>query len=298
MTSPTVVVRRVRPTDAAAVLDAFADEEMSRQGDVHDEATAAAYTQRLVDNPFAFAIDDGGTLVGVVAITADQQNRLGWFWYWTHRAHRGRGLAGRAAATLANWALREGGLERLELGHRSNNLASGAVARAAGFVPEGVERQKFLVDGERIDVLTYGRLRTDPWPTTPDLPIDTSDSPAGRGPVRVVRVIPDLPVDDLADMDEFLTGYLGMRREDLGLDWVTRYTAGTGAVVQTVTRDATAGERPVLSVAVDDVDAAYDEARARGYEIVHPLTTEPWGVRRFFVRTPGGHVVNVLRHRA
>jgi RimJ/RimL family protein N-acetyltransferase/catechol 2,3-dioxygenase-like lactoylglutathione lyase family enzyme len=298
MTSPTVVVRRVRPTDAAAVLDAFADEEMSRQGDVHDEATAAAYTQRLVDNPFAFAIDDGGTLVGVVAITADQQNRLGWFWYWTHRAHRGRGLAGRAAATLANWALREGGFERLELGHRSNNPASGAVARAAGFVPEAVERQKFLVDGERIDVLTYGRLRTDPWPTTPELPIDTSDGPAGRGPVRVVRVIPDLPVDDLADMDEFLTGYLGMRREDLGLDWVTRYTTGTAAVVQTVTRDATAGERPVLSVAVDDVDAAYDEARARGYEIVHQLTTEPWGVRRFFVRTPGGHVVNVLRHRA
>jgi RimJ/RimL family protein N-acetyltransferase len=62
------------------------------------------------------------------------------------------------------------GLERLELGHRVNNPASGAVARAAGFVHEGTEREKFLVDGERIDVLTYGRLRSDPWPETPYLP--------------------------------------------------------------------------------------------------------------------------------
>lgn len=168
----TVVLRRVRPTDAPAVLDAFADEEMSRQGDVRDEATAAAYTQRLADNPYAFALDDGGSLVGVVAITADHENRLGWFWYWTHSSHRGRGLASCAAATVANWALQEGGLERLELGHRANNPASGAVARAAGFVPEGVERQKFLVDGQRIDVLTYGRLRSDPWPDTAGLPLE------------------------------------------------------------------------------------------------------------------------------
>ena len=40
----------------------------------------------------------------------------------------------------------------------------------------------------------------------------------------------------------------------------------------------------------------HDEAVAAGYEIVHPLTDEPWGVRRFFVRTPGGVVVNVLAH--
>ena len=45
-----------------------------------------------------------------------------------------------------------------------------------------------------------------------------------------------------------------------------------------------------------DVEAAYTEAQAAGYEIVHPLTTEPWGVRRFFVRAPDGTVVNVAQH--
>ncbi len=87
-----------------------------------------------------------------------------------HAAHRGRGATARAVATVSDRALREApdgdGLERLELGHRANNPASGGVARAAGFVLEGRERGKFLIDGERVDVLTYGRLRTDPWPTT------------------------------------------------------------------------------------------------------------------------------------
>jgi hypothetical protein len=33
------------------------------------------------------------------------------------------------------------------------------------------------------------------------------------------------------------------------------------------------------------------------YEIVHPLTTEPWGLRRFLVRAPDGNVINVNSHK-
>ena len=79
---------------------------------------------------------------------------------------------------------------------------------------------------------------------------------------------------------------------------MARYTSPeSGAQVQLVTRDATAPEDPAISVKVDDVDAAYEEARRRGYCIVHPLRDEPWGVRRFFVRAPDGTVLNVVRHR-
>jgi len=46
------------------------------------------------------------------------------------------------------------------------------------------------------------------------------------------------------------------------------------------------------------VDAAWEEAQRRGYEVVHPLTDEPWGIRRFFVRGPDGHVINVAQHRS
>jgi uncharacterized glyoxalase superfamily protein PhnB len=82
------------------------------------------------------------------------------------------------------------------------------------------------------------------------------------------------------------------------MGWVARYTSpDTGVNVQLVTRDAVAPEDPVISVFTEDVDGAYAQARELGYEIVHPLTTEPWGVRRFFVRAPDGTVINVVRHR-
>jgi uncharacterized glyoxalase superfamily protein PhnB len=63
-----------------------------------------------------------------------------------------------------------------------------------------------------------------------------------------------------------------------------------------MTHDATAPVVPVASIHVDDVDASYQAARAAGGEIVHELTDEPWGVQRFFVREPSGHVINILAH--
>lgn len=48
-------------------------------------------------------------------------------------------------------------------------------------------------------------------------------------------------------------------------------------MVLLVTGDATALVPPVISAHADDVEAAYAEARERGLEIVHPLTTEEWG---------------------
>ena len=44
-------------------------------------------------------------------------------------------------------------------------------------------------------------------------------------------------------------------------------------------------------------EEAYEDAKRRGFEIVHPLTTEPWGIRRFFVRAPDGNVININNHK-
>jgi predicted enzyme related to lactoylglutathione lyase len=116
--------------------------------------------------------------------------------------------------------------------------------------------------------------------------------------MRVNRITTNLPVPDLEAAKHFYTGYLGLSTEEFNLGWVARYTSPeTGAHVQLVTRDATAPEDSVISVHTDDLDAAYAEAQELGYEIVHPMTTEPWGVRRFFVRAPDGNVINVVRHR-
>jgi predicted enzyme related to lactoylglutathione lyase len=108
----------------------------------------------------------------------------------------------------------------------------------------------------------------------------------------------NLSVPDIGQAQEFYMEYLGLSSEEFNLGWVARLTTPDGrAAVQLVTRDATALEDSAISIAVGaDVDQAYQDAIGRGYEIVHPLTTEPWGVRRFFVRAPDGNVVNVTSH--
>jgi predicted enzyme related to lactoylglutathione lyase len=116
--------------------------------------------------------------------------------------------------------------------------------------------------------------------------------------MRATRIMANLRVDDIEATKSFYTDYLGLSTEEFNMGWVARYTSpDTRANVQLVTRDATAPEDSVISVQTVDVEGAYEEAQKLSYEIVHPMTTEPWGVRRFFVRAPDGNVINVVRHR-
>jgi predicted enzyme related to lactoylglutathione lyase len=116
--------------------------------------------------------------------------------------------------------------------------------------------------------------------------------------MRVNRIIVDLPVADIDSARDFYSGFLGLDVEEFNMGWVARYTSPeTGAQIQLVTGDARAPENPAASVQVDDVDEAYEDAQRRGFDIVYPITTEPWGVRRFFVRAPDGNVLNIVRHR-
>jgi PAS domain S-box-containing protein len=119
-------------------------------------------------------------------------------------------------------------------------------------------------------------------------------SPVDGTPPRVRRIVANLAVADPGADAPFWTGLLGLETA-MDLGWVVNHRAGS-AQVQLIPRDATAPEDSRVSVEVADVDAVYARAVADGYEIVHPLTDEAWGVRRFFVRTPQGVVVNVLAH--
>ncbi len=114
--------------------------------------------------------------------------------------------------------------------------------------------------------------------------------------MKAVEIITNLHTDDVERAREFFR-FLGLTEDGMNQGWVARFSSPDScACVQVVTRDATAPEDSVMTIKVDDVDAAYEEAQQRGYEIVHPITNEPWGIRRFFVRSPDGHVINVARH--
>lgn len=111
------------------------------------------------------------------------------------------------------------------------------------------------------------------------------------------RIVPNLKVEDATDGHEFYVDFLGLEKAfDLG--WIASFRSpdNRGVQMSLVTGDLTAPEDSVMSVNVVDVDDAYARAQQQGYEIVHPLTHEPWGVRRFFVRDPHGHVINIVGH--
>ncbi len=116
--------------------------------------------------------------------------------------------------------------------------------------------------------------------------------------MRVTRIMANLPVADVEAAKSFYTDFLGLSTEEFNMGWVARYThPQSGAHLKLVTHDATAPADSVISVQIPDIESAYEEALKHGYEIVHPITTQPRGVRRFLVRAPDGNVINIVRHR-
>ncbi|UUZ59923.1 VOC family protein [Nocardioides sp. B-3] len=113
----------------------------------------------------------------------------------------------------------------------------------------------------------------------------------------VRRVVPDLASASLDAAKDFYGDVLGLLPV-MDHGWIVTLAdpERANARVNLMSHDATAAVIPAASIEVDDVDACYSAAIHVGAEIVHPLTDEPWGVRRFFVRDPDGHVINVLSH--
>ena len=119
--------------------------------------------------------------------------------------------------------------------------------------------------------------------------------------MTIRRAIPNLPVEDLASSREFYAGFLGF---DVAMDeeGFTMFASPSNRTAQITLADKhnPGQDRGIseaqISVEVEDVDALHAAAVERGLEIVYPLTNEPWGIRRFFVKDPDGTVINVAQH--
>ena len=114
--------------------------------------------------------------------------------------------------------------------------------------------------------------------------------------MTVGRVVPIITVADLDVARDAYVQTLGLR-EVMNHGWIITLADDQNRnQISLLTKDATAAVNPVVSIEVDDVNAAYEAAVDAGLTIVHPLSDEEWGVRRFFFADPSGTVVNVLSH--
>jgi catechol 2,3-dioxygenase-like lactoylglutathione lyase family enzyme len=115
--------------------------------------------------------------------------------------------------------------------------------------------------------------------------------------MTVRRIVPNLEVADRTAAGRFYADLLGLSVV-MDQGWITTVAEAAQPLNQLslLTHDATGPVVAAVSIEVDDVDAAYQRALDQGVQIDYPLTDEPWGVRRFFLRDPDGHVINVLGH--
>lgn len=113
------------------------------------------------------------------------------------------------------------------------------------------------------------------------------------------RIVPNIATDSVEGVRDFYAVLFDLAVV-MDLGWIVAMAEDGAAAPQIgIASEGGAGTPvPSISVEVDDVDATHARAVAMGARITYPLTDEPWGVRRFFLRDPAGTLVNVLSHGA
>lgn len=117
--------------------------------------------------------------------------------------------------------------------------------------------------------------------------------------MAVRRIVPNIAAGNVELAQTFYGDVLAM---DVVMDlgWIMTFGAAgdTHAEPQiSVAEQGGSGTQvPYISVEVDNLDEVCERARSSGFAIEYGPSTEPWGVRRFYVRDPFGRLINILIH--
>jgi len=163
-----VFLRRWHVGDIRALVAACGDGEITRWTPVpadYDEAAAAAYVHRadeLWDSGrgagFAIVGAATGELLGAVELRLRSGGR-GTIGFWLAADARGRGIATRAVRLVAEWALRDLRVHRIEVATDPRNEPSHRVVERAGFARAAFRRRAIKLKGERRSSVIFARTR-------------------------------------------------------------------------------------------------------------------------------------------
>ena len=115
--------------------------------------------------------------------------------------------------------------------------------------------------------------------------------------MTVLRIVANIAADAVPDVHKFYANLFGLDAV-MDLGWIVTLASREGTVPQIsiLSEGGSGAPVPDISIEVNDVNDVYRRAREMGCEVVHELTDEPWGVRRFFITDPTGKLLNVLSH--
>jgi predicted enzyme related to lactoylglutathione lyase len=113
--------------------------------------------------------------------------------------------------------------------------------------------------------------------------------------MTVTRIVANLSAPDPTELARF---YERVFQLDLPHDmgWIAFLSKDATQKIElhTASQGGSGTELPVISIGVDDLDAAEAAVRGAGAEVVYGPVSEAWGLRRFFFRDPAGNLVNVV----
>ncbi|MEU4471463.1 GNAT family N-acetyltransferase [Micromonospora sp. NPDC023888] len=129
-----------------------------------DEWLTGTVRRRLDGDGVLLALLDAasGEIVGSIGLRdIDWRAGRGEIGYGVRASRRGRGYAATAARVVGRWALTDGGMRRVQLRSRVDNIASLRVAEKAGYQREGTLRMADW-DGEKThDLAVFSMISTD-----------------------------------------------------------------------------------------------------------------------------------------
>ncbi|GAA5614139.1 N-acetyltransferase [Streptomyces platensis] len=166
-----LLLRPWEMTDAPVLQAAFEDQairqwhmrHVTSPAEAQDWITAAHRSwQQERDAQWAITRADDGEILGRAGLRRmDLDHGEAECAYWVLPHARGTGVASRALATLAAWALDETGFHRLELAHSTANEPSCRVATKSGFTLEGTRRSARLQQDGWHDMHLHARVQGD-----------------------------------------------------------------------------------------------------------------------------------------
>jgi precorrin-6A synthase (deacetylating) len=170
LTDGVVKVRPLTPADWPVLLAEANNEESLRWGFDGRPMTEAEARHRTAEavrewrrgRVARFVIVDAasGEGAGVLMVLRMGPPGVGVVGYGIVPAFRGGGFTSRALTLVCDWVFAHTDIQRLELGHKVGNVASGKAAERAGFTREGVLAGRLPnPDGTRSDEVSYCLLR-------------------------------------------------------------------------------------------------------------------------------------------
>ena len=131
----------------------------------------------------------------------------------------------------------------------------------------------------------------------PAQPLREADKRPEELQLKIKRIVSNVETSDVGKANAFYHDILGLR---LIMDhgWIRTYGSDSKMTVQVSFASEGGSGTPVpdMSIEIDDIETALSRVKKAGIPIEYGPKSEPWGVRRFYVRDPFGKLINILQH--